>query len=66
MGSWNLPEPGTYPADAQYIQDGWVDGWMQEWGINGWMGAWVGVDVEIEGWTEEGTDFRKQETSLLF
>lgn len=27
---------------------------------------WMGVDVEIEGWTEEGTDFRRKETSLLF
>ena len=30
------------------------------------MGVWMGVDVEIEGWTEEGTDFRRKETSLLF
>ena len=29
-------------------------------------GCMDGVDVEIEGWIEEWTDFRRKETSLLF
>lgn len=39
---------------------------LMDRGVNGWTGAWMGVDVEIEGWIEEWTDFRRKETSLLF